>query len=403
MNNQILITKCKELNGGRDFLNGYSLNACASPCAVPTTIYLKSQNQQTQTKLYPYLDIIGKLISEKSKKSTFAQQLSRENPAYRSLLEETDQYWKIMNCLKVGETYQCPHGHLVYKPTLCKNPKICVNCGQQYTKKQSAKIKEIFNSIHEKVDGVRVTDFVFTVPKQLWKLIDYTNYNRFLRCCKKTIQKYFYGLPCGISNFHHWHSKNPMAENYPHIHLNSLNIVFVKNTPMVVRFDIDLKKMRQLYKENLEQEFDVEISKINIHYEHIPIDDKPYHKNKKITNNQKIWHKLKYNFRMPQLDVNKFSNKHQISLYSDQQKNAILKLINPPKNFKRTRWFGWLADGVRTKYLKLLDVEIVRFDKSHNRRVMCPVHNCECEHLENFVKWSDIQNEKGIVVDYGNP
>jgi len=361
------------------------------------------QNHYHQHKLLPYLDYTEKLIF---KELETAKIIRPENgsTAFKVVLEEQDLYWKVANCLKHGTKHLCPTGHHVYKPEPCRHQNWCVSCGRLYTIRQGSRIMELLNAISEKVDGLRFCRLVFTVPKLLWDKIDYSNFDVFNHACYKTLEEYYHAKVGGVGRDHNWHSKYPLAGNFPHFHSSFVNLGFVNGRPIQLRYDIDLDKMRSIYRRNLERAFGVKIAKVNLHYEHIPVDDKPNRKHPEITNRNMIWHGLRYDFRLANLDITRFAKKQMIGEFEDEQKGEVTRLIMPPTNFRFTRFFGWWADGVRNKYLKLLDIEPILFSKKREPKdVICPVHNLPCELVDNWVAWDDIKNEENLVVNFLKP
>jgi len=268
---------------------------------------------------------------------------------------------------------------------------------------------ELFNLLSTAFRDLRANVFCFTVPKTLWNRITYANYGQFLKVCSDTMKEYYGGMPCGVSTFHNWHSNNPMGGNFPHVHMLGVNVVFMGKKgdmrPVVAPFDLDLGRVKSIYKKRLSEAFGVEIKgKINLHYQHVPINDDLVPGRKKQTNRELLVSKLLYCFRMPQKDITEWSVNNGVDVYTESQKNEVNRLIFPPKSFRRTRHFGWWADGVRAKYLKLFDLFQIKREKGAGiEPVVCPLHNAKCDLHESFVHWEDVKDLKGLAVDYHKP
>ncbi|GAH96159.1 unnamed protein product [marine sediment metagenome] len=105
---------------------------------------------------------------------------------------------------------------------------------------------------------------------------------------------------------------------------------------------------------------------------------------------------LAYAFRMPQKDVTEYARGvkwnrkqqkyHQVRnpmrMFTDDEKDHLSYILAPPPNWRRVRWYGWLADGVRAKYLKMLGIAIEDTLEPPNdemeRPVLCPRCGDKC-------------------------
>jgi hypothetical protein len=366
---------------------------------------------ESQTKIAYYVQHYGKLFSE----SLISPENTREKFRFANGYNESEAYFDYLDyqysynslgdavkrgsfaqyCVQTGHLYECEHDHTkVFDPYVCGEKNLCVICGHRYTQKLALYAKTLFNTLSLRLPDLYLSSIVFTLPKQLWDVIDYTNFSEFNDVCLKTIKQYHKGvMPAGVSASHTWHSQYPIGEKYPHGHSFWLNYGYDKKAGKFRMIDnfYDARKLRRIYRKNLKAAFGVNVPAVNLWIEYVKLDPSDARKC------QKAWHMLSYAFRMPQKDATEFcrgvkwDNKARqykqvrdpITKLSQRQLEHLNYILNPPRNWRRVRWYGWLSDSVKAHYLGLLglsldDVTPKKDDDDAEKRIICPKCHRDC-------------------------
>ncbi len=367
------------------------------PLNPSLSAYLQFQTPQYIHYLERITSLDSKLPKLEEKTYAFPNGYG-DSIAFKSFLDNIDKGWKAQRCLLHGDKHVCPNGHgIVYSPHFCMSRRICVVCGDNYTKNLASQAMRTINILSEHLPNLYLISINFTLPEPVQRLIDYgKGFKRFVKACNDTMYRYSGNkrplgrngkelkhikrikIPAGLLSSHNWHSNKPLVGWYPHNHTYWLNYVYDKSRKEFVETEayLDVNKLRTIYREELVRAFP-ECSNIptevNIRTEYVLVNDQ---------NRGKVWHMLSYGLRMPQVDVIKYSNFHGYTQYSDQETNHLYNILMPPKYWRRTSWFGWLSDGVRHKYLKLLgiDPEVLKDNSEPDMEVRCPVCNAICEY-----------------------
>lgn len=276
----------------------------------------------------------------------------------------------VEGCGKEFFKLWCHEGkHWVLRPISCGKRRICPICADRYAWSKVNHAFDVFREIEEKTKfKVYVMHSVFTLPDFLWDGVK-GNENRFFKIVYRVLKRLSRGMSGGVSAFHMWRSSDPLSGYYPHIHVVIPNIVFFKNGELWyfkrTKPYFDLDKAKKIYREELKKEFGQSIDEVNLWVRYMPMK----HENR-------IKRVLKYIFRSPISDFSK-------DLRSDLGSEIVKFVINSIYfKKKRIRWFGFLADGVKTKYLSYLGIRYTIFDEYRkNRENLCPIHGFPLEYM----------------------
>jgi len=388
---------------------------CTQPAQAPKSC--QKTLLDTETGETPgYLDQYAKLTlfhSHQLSKRPQIQEKTYDFPngynlssAYYSYLAGIERGWHAQRCIKHGELHRCPRCKLaVFKAGVCGDRKVCVICGDNYTKHMADVVMRTVNVVSEVVPDLTVIFINFTVPEPIQKLIDYGNgFDLFNKVCKKTLYDYVnYSneknifMPAGLHNSHTWHSSDPLRGWFPHNHSVWLDIVYNKAKHCFEKINcyLDVNLLRKLYLKNLNKEFCMNLKETNVNAKYHTVEGKTYSMKQRrtIPSRVLIRHKIKYALRMPQADITNYSNGYRnaghgwvkteepLTEYTEEESAHINRILLPPPNWRKTRWVGWLADGVRSKYLKLLSIDpnLLKEDKEPEENVCCPICHVVCE------------------------
>jgi hypothetical protein len=238
--------------------------------------------------------------------------------------------------------------------------------------------------------------------------------NLFHEVVRRTVEAFFtilFGrdvIPAYVSAYASWGDELNLN---PHIHVIGLNLVFEEPEYVdgwdgelfkKVRvpgsfatrhlFCSDLNILREIYKANLENTFGVKIDGcVDVFYSYLYLREEG-----------KIIKLLKYLLRSPVLDV--VEQLGDVEQLSEEQMVMLKRHVDIPYKFKRIRWHGWLADGVKNKYLKLLGLRTLteeeRADEMREVRegleVRCPIHGVRVD-LNYQVDFEDLA-ERDVII-----
>jgi hypothetical protein len=237
----------------------------------------------------------------------------------------------------------------------------------------------------------------------------------------KGLKDFFEATPAGYDNKHFWHSENPVREDhrYPHLHRGLPNLFMKEGEFVWLKPFVDEEKLKIAIGKRIAEHFNIswEVRETKVkrgkkkgkkvkrlYYligdkriaanlrinGFVPLNDKPFiaqrGKNKgketPITNAQYIHGRARYDSRMPQMDIADYIEKNDIKEFTERELKIVGAIIEgPPKNFRRTTWRGWLADGVRGKNLARLDIQMKtkkqKKEEAKKEPLICPVHGVE--------------------------
>jgi hypothetical protein len=302
---------------------------------------------------------------------------------------------EVGGCGKSWTTYYCKGdgGHLLRRPKFCGHRHFCPNDADSYTRLRVNRAYAVLRQFAEKLRcKLYLIHIIFTFPEPLWHRVD--RLDLFIKTVYDTLAEYQHDcLMGGVLALHLWHSKAPYKGWYPHVHVILLNVV-AKNMPIFA--ENGLKKPRRKkeakiyfvrkrpkinhfflkarFKWSIKENFGYDwIGLPNVYVKYVKFCDK---------NEGKIKHLLRYAFRLP---ISDFKDVDFLKL-NDEESSFVWDLLN--LRFKRIRWFGFLADGVKRFYFSQVGVDFVRLEvilwrlkiESH----LCPIHGIKMIRLSDY-------------------
>jgi len=324
--------------------------------------------------------------------------------SYLSLLEDLSKddmkYTRPERCGRFGKLYNCEQHdqNYLYDPKPCGHRKACVICGHQYSMSLGMNIMELFNVISDTYADSSCINVTWTVPDQVREILTYENIKRFVGCATKTMNEYYNGLmPGGVVITHTWYSSQPLKGWYPHLHSMWSNYAYDKKTSSFVRInhylDPDqLVQFKKLWRDNLVKEFkECKIPEtIDLNWSYLKVN--------KYTRSR-LFHRIKYNTRLPQFDITNYSREEGILSYTPQEKSVIEHQIRPPNNWRRIRWVGWCSDRNKHKYWNAVhpDTHIrtprqISADEKNTSSLRCDICNREL-HFVDFITVEELHRE----------
>jgi hypothetical protein len=303
--------------------------------------------------------------------------------------------FEVEGCGKGWVKWYCREGggHLLLRRRLCRHRNFCPNDAEAYVRLRVNRawkiIKEFANSVKF---GVYVIHIVFTFPREIWRK-GVEDPSLLAKCVYGTLKQYKGGMFGGVLGIHLWHSKKPQSGWYPHVHVLLLNAV-LNRLPQLSGDGIKLSKKKKgcnFYFKRKRPFFNNKLLKIRFKwaikevfgYEWIGLPD-VYCQYYKVNdeNKCKIKHKLRYVFRLPIQDFDKVD----FSKLDDVEAKFVWELLN--FRFKRVRWFGFLADGVKKRYLAVAGVKFERLEfllmLLKRESSICPLHGVKMVRVGDY-------------------
>jgi hypothetical protein len=268
-----------------------------------------------------------------------------------------------LNCRKHGGyLYECDHKHKNHVPISCRDIHFCPYCGRRYTRQEGNIVYGLFGQIANSISGVAMLHIVATLPKDKWDIVDK---NELPQVWYKAIRKYRGDnrKVAGTVAIHHWGDSESIHKQ-AHLDILMLNVIANDITTKITDLEgnckdvvngavfelfnpyLDVDRLRQCWTDSLNETFgwNIEIADIYTQYYDWATTDKAV-----------LMHRCKYHVRMAISDIYKAwaENKYIV----DDDVKEILEL---PKNFRRCRWFGWLSDCIKSKYLGFLKIAVCK-------------------------------------------
>ena len=248
--------------------------------------------------------------------------------------------------------FECPNcGHVKVKPKGCKLRKLCPTCAAAYTK---LKVRHAWDSVFSKFaisNKYYLMQAIFTIPESL-RLVVYWDPDRFFKICYRVLSQYVgkKELMGGVAALHL--SGDSDFEIKPHVAMLFPNCVLVKPTSGLRFFKrkrpyFDVSRLRWKYMVELSREYKRPLRVLNLFVNYCKMSDQG-----------KVMHRLRYAFKK---DIQRIyplleTRNGDLTSYEWDQIYKILEFSR-----KRIRWFGFLADGVKTRYLALSGISYERY------------------------------------------
>lgn len=168
-----------------------------------------------------------------------------------------------------------------------------------------------------------------------------------------------------VGSTHHWHSETPFKGWFPHVENTVLELAYEKDRDRFVPINLYLKgerldRLNKLWRTKFIETFgEVRTTRFVTNWHHGAGD-------------ATAEHRFSYQFRRPVSEA--FQAVHKLRNLNSVNVDWAKRLLIRPKNEKRHQWYGYLSDGIKSKYLQKLGVSInskTARDRVR-RKVPCP-------------------------------
>lgn len=254
-------------------------------------------------------------------------------------------YEKLSWCASEWEKYRCsekPADHSKRVKYLgCGLRGLCPRCSMSYASTRANIMYQwIKLNIADKIDfDLRMNDIVLTLPEELHSIDDKT----FRKMFKRFLERYgFEAYGYCIQNRH---SNNPLADEYKHVHILSLNIRLLYRHVVQDRYYFDTDEMRRTWKRIIKEQTGVNVEgDVNLHLEYVHV----------IKEKEKVIHKLAYLYRYGVQDLFNVQVREQsLNYVQDLQFDSEQKILNIPNNTLQ-------VDTLKKKVMGLFDEDKTR-------------------------------------------
>lgn len=283
---------------------------------------------------------------------------------------------KSMNFVMIG----CPKGHVrKVRPASSCDSHFCLKCAGRKGRKNGVKIFERLMSVPRNRGFMQ---FIFTVPSHLWPFfILKENMARWKKVCRRILREFYRGTVGCVEREHTWGDKEVknLLRDEPHLNYLLPAIIFDhEKKPVFVslhRSKAELKSWRKIYLKNMRKEFGLskeKLRKINFHYS--------YSSKGGVRGKSQLLHKTNYMARPP-LEIPFRKEVKILEFYGEKKTSdiskAVIRHFEYYKNYRSTRWVGWISPCVYPRYLKILglsDDEVLVLQESlKHEKNCCPV------------------------------
>ena len=285
-----------------------------------------------------------------------------------SVMEELPPYVlpKILACRKRFSTWS-DGDHKFHRVSLCRQRHYCPTDAKVYAYGLADDAVELVAQVYGKV-GARMRFGVldFTIPRDLWAKVGDDELTELRRIAWSVINEVLGGdgiVLGGVGVAQFWHSADPLAGWYPHIHFTLMNMAFKDSTRIEVPVYIDHEKViriRALWKEKVEARWG---SSHQSYWDVFPRYSQGY---------GHFRHRLAYAFRYPVVDLYKaVTGQGHVSRPPD---GWLRRMLLRPAKEKRIQWFGWMSQRYFYEYANSLELEIPKKSvrEKERRKVFCP-------------------------------
>jgi len=278
----------------------------------------------------------------------------------------------VKNCCRYGKSWSCENDHEIFRPKSCGERHFCPRCGEREGRLRGQIAQSVYHEVADAIPGLSLIHIVFTIPSSKWRSIGYYDAPRLYQVVYKTIKKYFRMSMPGLACFHRGSVSSKNAN--PHIDMTMLNLGFNPSTSdselriykqgvidnaymhrshqlesfQIVNPFIDVDRLREIYKDELEKEFKWDLDEVVLHTSYVPMQ-------RSGSSARKIAHIVNYSTRY--MVVDSYQEVLEGTEYTDRELETLRELLAPPIGFTIRRWFGWLSPSTKRKYLDLLEIE----------------------------------------------
>ena len=309
---------------------------------------------------------------------------------------------KLQSCRKLFSTWKDDE-HTFHRAMLCQERELCPTCAWAYNEELVADDLELYQLICHHV-GSRLSfgEAEFTLPLAGQRRVDDANLSELkglaFESLKEVLCPSAQFVLAGVGSTNHWHSSEPMKGWFPHVHFTVLELAYDKVNSRFVRLSMHLTKeqlgkLNEVWRAKFEKRFGKVKAKVfvaNWHY------SRGY---------AAFRHRLSYQFRRPVKDV--YNAVRQMRGDEKMDWAWLNRMLVRPKKEKRHRWYGWLSDGVKSKFLAKM--EILRAKKAvrvkARRKTYCPLCGDELVCVAQGIPYESLTglDRYNSVLAFGRP
>jgi len=299
----------------------------------------------------------------------------------------------MAKCRQVFSTWADSNGHSYYRATLCQQRDVCVTCSWVYNEELVAGTMELYrqicNSTGAKVDFVECT---LTLPPSAQRLVR----NEMLGVLRRTgfeavnevLSEEGRFVLGSVGSTHHWHSESPLKGWFPHVDFTVLGLAYEKDKERFVPIDLYLKgerleRFNRLWRSRFIAAFGQVRTVRFVIYWHYG------------SGYATAEHRFGYQFRRPVLET--FQAIGKLGSLSRVNIGWVRQMLIRPKNEKRHQWYGYLSDGIKSRYLQKLGLSIERKSVRDRvrRKAYCPDCGDELVCVGHGTPYEELQKEAG--------
>jgi len=299
----------------------------------------------------------------------------------------------LMECRQVFSTWADSNGHTFYRGTLCQQRDVCLTCSWVYNEELVSSTMELYrllcNSVNSRIEFVEAT---FTLPPSAQRLVG----NETLGTLRRTASEAINGVLCeegrfmlgSVGSTHHWHSKAPLKGWFPHVDFTVLGLAYEKDKDRFVPIDLYLKSERL---DQLNELWRTEFME-NFGEVRTPRFVTKWHYGSGYATAE---HRFGYQFRRPVSETFEAVSKAQ--RLNSMEVDWVRRMLIRPRNEKRHQWYGYLSDGIKSKYLQKLGLSIERKsvrDRAR-RKAYCPECGDELVCVGHGTPYEALKEEAG--------
>lgn len=302
----------------------------------------------------------------------------------------------LMQCRQVFSTWSDSNGHTFYRGTLCQQRDVCLTCSWVYNQELVASTMDLYrllcNATNSKIEFAEAT---FTLPPSAQRLVGNEMLGTLRRTGFEAIDDVLnedgrFSLGA-IGSTHHWHSEAPLRGWFPHVDFTVLGLAYEKDKDRFARIDLYLKDERlerfnRLWRTKFTETYGEVRTARFVNYWHY---GRGY---------ATAEHRFGYQFRRPVSEtfeaVNKLRNLNSVNI------EWVRRMLVRPKNEKRHQWYGYLSDGIKSKYLQKLGLSIERKSARDKvrRKAYCPDCGDELVCVGHGTAYETLKEEAGSRV-----
>ena len=320
------------------------------------------------------------------------------DPRFVAVLESLPPYIEsaILRCRKRFSTWSDGE-HSFHRVSMCRRRHWCPTDAKVYAYGLADDAIDVLARVYGKVGArSRFSILDFTIPRDLWNKVGDDELPELRRIAWSVINEVLgtRGLVLGgvgVAQF--WHSADPLAGWYPHVHFTILGMGFKDGVRVEIPVFIDhekLTRVRMVWKEKVEARWGVSSQS---YWDVFPQYSQGY---------GHLRHRLAYAFRYPIVDLYRaVTGDGHVSRPAD---GWLRRMLLRPSKEKRVQWFGWVSQRFFYQYAKSLELEIPKKPAREKelRKVFCPYCGKELHKIDEGLTIEEVEpNSAFLVFDRG--